>query len=180
VFALLLAATLATSPAHRACDGQGQVLRVANRVVPIAAEEFRSHYASLPRTRIGSFAAPFDIGSIDIYAVVQDDSRDDGEQQRSLHAAMAVGRKGAVRYYRLVDEEGGDLDASNESPVDLEGAPQLDIRLGTPNRALPILCVTLRTTYQGAHASGVIDSSTYIDFGFSTPRVIAETDCQRG
>lgn len=181
MIALIIAAVLAT-PAHLACDGEGRVAMADMRLLPVAAQEFAASFASKAVTHFGPFGRPYDIERIDVFTTMEDRGESDGlpGDERTLRVGLAVHRHGAVRYYGLADEEGTGLDATDESPSDREGRPQVDIRLGTPDHALPIIRIAITTTYRGVHSSGAHEVSTYLDFGFSTPRVIAETECDDG
>jgi len=179
----LFAAAIALSPVHFECGAKdGHIVPPRNRLVPILASEFQSDYASLHRMRFGPFGAPYDIERLDVFSSLNvvfdpDDERAPGGGR--LQLAVAVRRRGVSRYFRLVDEDGDDIGMEEQGEHEREGPP-LDIRFGTPDASLPIIRVAVTSTWKGVHGGGATAFVSYLDFGFSAPRVIAETQCESG
>jgi len=173
---MLLAAAVATMPPKfNGGDWDFSAGPASTQLIALPGDEFQASYAGLPRTRFGAFPAPYDIEALDVFAGIEGDD----DEGRSLRAAIAIRRRGITKYYRLADPDGDDLDAADEAPSERE-QPPLDIRFGTPDRTLPIIRIALVTTFRGAHSGSATESDSFIDFGFSTPKIIAGIESTRG
>ncbi len=179
MLALVLAAAIAAAPARFTCGDrptQSSIEEVSSRLLPMTAKEFAARYASFDRTQFGPFANRYGIEQLDAYTrVVESKSKDDDDTDTSYDVPVifVVKRRGVTHYYRFANKADENLSAEYDKP-------QLAIGLGTPDRELPILRLSFVSIYRGAHSGSHDESVSYIDFGFSSPRVIAKMVCSDG